>query len=379
MNEHALITTNAVRQSFPMRHTRSIEFQPRWQRGRDGSLAFNVGRSTLGVWSSRTSNSQHPTPNAKLFLVLTLGLALLHTGCSEQTPSPSGMLAQVDGVAIDEASYRHGWNQRPPKMDTPLEREAMLERLIQRAAMAQAAREAGLDRDPAVVEQIENLLIGRLKETQLRRELESVHISEQEIRTDYEQNLATKFSVPERVRVAALWFNTRGQQPLVDRYTPRLEEAKVTAVSLPAEEGFGPLAIRNTEHRASRYKGGDLGWLEDNELAVDPWRQAVQEIAADLKNPGDFSPVRVTDQGLFVVRLIERQGAHFKSFESVRAGIEQRLLSRRRTELEEQFHQSILDRIAVHKFPERLRALGDLPVRHSSQETLSPAQLSANR
>ena len=310
-------------------------------------------------------------------LFLALGLALVHTGCRQRADAPANALAKVGDEVITEASYRSWWEQRMPSTDNLEERRALLGRLIERSALAQAAREVGLDQDPALIEQVENLLIGRLKETQLEPELKSLQIPETDLKADYEANLNAKFFVPERVRVGVLWFNTRGQAPLSARYRPRLEEARQSAANLPVQAGFGSLAIQNSEHRASRYKGGDLGWLEVNP-ANDQWKEQILAIASQLQQPGEISRVVATDQGLFLVRLIERQAAHVIPYESVREGIERRLLSQRRKQMEDQFNEQILARMSVQRFPERLRALRDLPIRENASGVSSPLQLGAN-
>ena len=231
-----------------------------------------------------------------LWQFLTVGSLLLFAGCGKHEQPAADALARVGDKVVSEAEFRSWWEQRRPAADTSAARQLVVKQLVERSALAQAAREAGLDKDPAVIEQIENILIGRLKETRLQPELKALTIPEADLRADYQQNLESKFSVPGRTHAAVLWFDTRGQAPLVARYTPRLEQARQTAASLPADQGFGTLALQNTEDRASRYRGGDVGWLEDSP-ANDPWKKQVLEIATQLKQPGDLSQVVTTDRG----------------------------------------------------------------------------------
>ncbi len=294
-----------------------------------------------------------------------LAAGLLLSGCSRETDStPAGVLAEVNGRPISEASFRQGWEGRPPAQDTPENRERWLQRLIQRSALAQAAQAAGLDEDPQVIEQFENLLINRLRETQLQPELAALQAPETEVRASYDANRAGEFAEPERRRVAVIWLNTRGQAPLEERYTPRLNEIRAASAkgehALPTVAGFGEHALAS-EHRASRFNGGDLGWVEDHS-ANDAWLSAVWHIAKSLTTPGEVSPVVANEHGLFLVRLIERKAAHVREYESVKAAIERRLLTERQRATEEAFNERILSRAAVRRFPERLEALDDLPV-----------------
>jgi parvulin-like peptidyl-prolyl isomerase len=236
--------------------------------------------------------------------------------------------------------------------------------LIERSALAQAARQAGLDQDPVLAEQIESLLIARLRETRWQPHLEALTVTEAEVRAAYEARSGDAFGQPESTRVAVLWFNTRGQAPLVARYRPRLEEIRRQIVADPAAfpvaSGFGELASGNTEHAASRLKGGDLGWL-DSGLSTDPWRVAVLETAASLQQPGDLSEVTANASGLFLVRVIERRAARVQSFDEARPRLERSLLEQRRSEATQQLMSDIVAAASVQRFDERLAALAPLP------------------
>lgn len=313
-------------------------------------------------------------------LLLALSLMAVGVGCSPVASIPDDALAVVEGQVVRTSDFHHRWTERTPGSDSPEHRREVLEQVIERSALAAAARDAGLLNDPAVLEGLENLLLSRLRATRLAPQVDAIQITEAEIQAEYESQREIRYRQPERTRVAVLWFSTRGLAPLIDRYRPRLEAARVASASIPAADGFGPLAIRNTEHSASRYQGGDIGWIESG-AANSPWHQTVLEVAADLKEPGDLSPVIAGEKGLFLVRLIERQAASVRPLESVRAGIEQRLRSQRRRDLEEAFRRDILEAATVQRFPDRLLALGDLPVRKEEQEPSGPSagpRLSAN-
>ena len=276
----------------------------------------------------------------------------------------AGVLAVVEGRPVTEAAFRHWWENRRPAADTPEVRGGVLSRLIERSALAQAARQAGLDQDPVLAEQIESLLIARLRETRWQPHLEALTVTEAEVRAAYEARSGDAFGQPESTRVAVLWFNTRGQAPLVARYRPRLEEIRRQIVADPAAfpvaSGFGELASGNTEHAASRLKGGDLGWL-DSGLSTDPWRVAVLETAASLPQPGDLSEVTANASGLFLVRVIERRAARVQSFDEARPRLERSLLEQRRSEAAQQLMSDIVAAASVQRFDERLAALAPLP------------------
>ena len=292
---------------------------------------------------------------------------LLLAGCGKKESQPEpGVIAQGDGWSVRADDFRHWWSTRPGPADSPQARTEALDRLVERATLAAAARQAGLERDPETAAQIESLLIARLQEVRLAPQLAAVKISDDEVRARYDAQRENAFTQPESVRVALLWFNTRGQQPLVDRYRPRLEQIRAGVIaggdSFPVTNGFGPAAVGNTEHKPSRLIGGDLGWLEVRP-GSDPWHQAVLELAAPLKNPGDLSEIVAGKDGLFLVRLIERRASALKPFESVSAEIRKGLVEEQRKRLQEEFTHRIISQAQPERFPAALAALADLPPR----------------
>jgi hypothetical protein len=292
---------------------------------------------------------------------------LLLAGCGKKESQPEpGVLAKGEGWTVRGDDFRHWWNTRPGPADSPQARTEALDRLVERATLAAAARQAGLERDPETAAQIESLLIARLQEVRLAPQLAAVKISDDEVRARYDAQRENAFTQPESVRVALLWFNTRGQQPLVDRYRPRLEQIRAGVIaggdSFPVTNGFGPAAVGNTEHKPSRLIGGDLGWLEVRP-GSDPWHQAVLELAAPLKNPGDISEIVAGKEGLFLVRLIERRTSALKPFESVSAEIRKGLVEEQRKRLQEEFTHRIISQAQPERFPTALAALADLPTR----------------
>lgn len=298
---------------------------------------------------------------------------VLLAGCGKKESQPEpGVLAKGDGWSVRAEDFRHWWSTRPGPADSPQARTEALDRLVERATLAAAARQAGLERDPETAAQIESLLIARLHEVRLAPQLAAVKVSDEEVRARYNAQRESDFTQPEAVRVALLWFNTRGQQPLVDRYRPRLEQIRAEVIAgggkFPVAAGFGPAAVGNTEHKPSRLIGGDLGWLELRPDS-DPWHQAVLELAAPLQNPGDLSGIVASKDGLFLVRLTERRSAKVQPFEAVSEEIRRSLVEQRRKALQEEFTRRILAESHTNRFPEALTSLVELPPRSG----ISPA------
>ena len=302
---------------------------------------------------------------------LAVSLLLLASGCGRKEPAvdlPSpDVLAMVDGRAVTEHTFRYWW-EKQPMVDTPKTRQMLLDKLVGRSSLAAAARAAGLADDPVVAEQVESLLISRLKELELHPKIAAIEVSESDVAASYDSRKDARYTTPERSRFAVLWFATRGVEPLVDRYKPRLEQAREQTLSppngIPVVQGFGKLSIANSEHAPSRYKGGIIGWLESGPN-MDPWSAAILEIAGELKAPGDLSKVVAREEGLFLVRLIQRQPARVRDLAEVREIIERELKTAQREAIEREFNERIQLTASVRRFPEHLASLSGLSTRAS--------------
>jgi hypothetical protein len=301
--------------------------------------------------------------------VLSCLVALATTSCSRNSASARpGVLAEVGDTPIDQDAFLRWWSKAPPRTDTPEARDAVLKRVIRHTQAVRRARELGLDKDPEVIEAFESILLARLEEVRLKPALAAARVSESEARACYDAARDTEFRVGPRARVAVIWLDARKSPPLAARHRARLEDARSKLIEeglreLSPEQGFGEWSIRHSEHRATRFRGGDLGWVEIGKASMDPWRNAVAEIAATLGSPGEVSPVVVRDEGVFLVRLMALSPGRVRPFEEAKAEIENLLLGRRQAAAREEFEQWIAREGPLRLHPEALAALAipDLP------------------
>ncbi|MFM7213578.1 MAG: SurA N-terminal domain-containing protein, partial [Verrucomicrobiota bacterium] len=283
------------------------------------------------------------------------------TSATRSDTSPA--LASVDGRVITAEAFRHHWEDQRMATNSPALREQVLEQLIQRSALAAAARREGLDQDPVVQQEIDLLLARHLRTVRLQPRMKAIEVTDTAVKEAYERDRDSRFTEPAAIRAAVLWFNTRGQPPLEERYRPRFDAVRTRFLADPSwiavSNGFGALSVTNSEHRVTRFSGGDTGWLRTG-ASGDAWRSEVVRIAATLQKPGDLSEVVAGPEGLFLVRLIDCRDPSIKPLESVRTGIETSLLAARRRELEEIFDREILAATRIERFPQPLQALTNL-------------------
>jgi peptidyl-prolyl cis-trans isomerase C len=109
----------------------------------------------------------NPTRALRKFgLVATVALGVALAGCSKKPTDQVVAIVNGEEISLPELNAELGNAQVPPGVDKKLVQQQLLQRLVDRRLLAQAAKDQGLDRDPAfIVEQRrvnESLLVEKL-------------------------------------------------------------------------------------------------------------------------------------------------------------------------------------------------------------------------
>jgi parvulin-like peptidyl-prolyl isomerase len=149
-----------------------------------------------------------------------------------------------------------------------------------------------------------------------------VDVSEDE-RRDFYLSHSANFFVPERIRVAHLFLAAPAET------APDIVEAKQASIEslsvrLASGEDFGALTAEASEDEATKLNGGDLGYVSVNRMPPD-FMAAAQRL-----RPGETSgPVR-TRLGFHIIKAVDRQAPHQRSFEEARDEIAIQLANQKR-------------------------------------------------
>jgi hypothetical protein len=297
------------------------------------------------------------------------------SGCRPPSaPEITDAVAWVDGVPIRSAELEAEIRRRPPGQpnlsDADL-RESVLADLIRHRALLHRARSEGLDQDPETRRRIERLIASVYLEKHSPDPDQIPAPTEDEIRQSYEQR-RSEFATPARVRLAMI--HLRGSPKASEEKTAELrQKAERFRAQLDPSAGgnasFADLARQHSDDRASRYQGGDVGWVAVGRTNQ-PWPEAVVQAMSTLQTAGDLSPVVETPSGCFLLKLLAREGAGFRPLEAVKEEIAHRLLVARKAALTQQFEnglraglqiQILQDAVAHVPVPERRLAQSTTP------------------
>ena len=183
--------------------------------------------------------------------------------------------------------------------------ERFLTGYIDRQIALHEALARGLDNDPELRRQWENLLIGRLYRD-LPMKPEEITIPEEAILQYYNEHIA-EYTTHAKIRVALLRlkYDSPTDEGTRREQSQALKEAYELARELPEEtKGFGSLAMRYSDEGTSRFKGGDIGWLQAGRANY-RWPEAVIAAMFALGPEDLYSPVIETPDACYLLKYLD--------------------------------------------------------------------------
>ena len=273
-----------------------------------------------------------------------------HANAQEKGPKDAPLF-QIGSITIKNSDLDYYLDERFKSRQKESVRESAINDLIKKAQFAQDALDMGLADDPAVKSEYIRLLGSRLREKVLFPRIKSTpEISEEKLRKIYESEKKLYLSQETR-KVAVLWLNSGSDQERIRYYVKRLEEARRFAqetddIAKNPEKGFSVLGPDYSEHSASRFRGGLLGWI-NNSSTTDPWLNTVSEIAFALKEKGQISEVISHKEGVFLVRLIDLKSGTSRTFQSLKASLKNKEQQRIKKRIQSDFEEEIQSRHPV--------------------------------
>jgi peptidyl-prolyl cis-trans isomerase D len=135
-------------------------------------------------------------------------------------------------------------------------------------------------------------------------------VTDDELKALYQQNIQ-QFQVPNRVHAEHILLMTVGKT-----------DAEVTEIKKKADDilaqakkkgaNFEDLAKKYSEDPGSKDKGGDLGWLVQGQTVPE------FEKAAFSLNKGEISDLIKTQYGFHIIKVLDKETAHTKTFDEVK-------------------------------------------------------------
>ena len=144
--------------------------------------------------------------------------------------------------------------------------------------------------------------------TQLRQ---STVVSDDELKVVYQQNIQ-QFQVPNRVHVEHILLLTTGGKTDAEVAEIKRKAEDILAQAKKKGANFEELAKKYSEDPGSKAKGGDVGWVLPGQMVPE------FEKASFSLNKGDISDLIKTQYGFHIIKVLDKETAHTKTFDEVK-------------------------------------------------------------
>lgn len=198
-------------------------------------------------------------------------------------------------------------------------------------------------------------LASRYEEARLAAREPAAALTEEDLAHYYEAHREEYLS-PERRHLAILFLPLSAPADAAHR-TALEAQARTLHDQAVAEArqspGLGDLAAKHSAHRASRFVGGDVGWMTRAQ-ASRAWSGPVVDAAFALTQPAEVSRPIATEDGWYLVKLIEQQPAQAPPLDQVRDRLRYELARARAAEAQEAELAELRAQHPVEIHPDRL-------------------------
>lgn len=252
------------------------------------------------------------------------------------------VIAIVDGKPIT----RDAWEARlaeHPEADAK-KNKLLLAGETRRLAVLAAARDAGFAEHPQVIARVEETMIALYLQDEMQARMAELAVSDGELQAHLDEHPIEQ-PVPLR-RVAVIRKDIDATDVAVARASLLEAREQLAGIELPIPH-FGPLAQRYSDDRATRSRGGVVGYFAAERSPHDRIPEPVHAAAWALAEPGDVSGVVETEDALYLVRFVDQPELRQPDASARREAVRNRLLQDKRAAWRAQFLDDLERRAGV--------------------------------
>ncbi|MFH2094046.1 MAG: peptidyl-prolyl cis-trans isomerase [Pseudomonadota bacterium] len=274
------------------------------------------------------------------FIVFSL---FIISGCGSD--SQKEIVAVVGDTKITTAQFQHKIDSL--KIKNSAATKIILGDLVDSQVAYAAAVKAGYDKNPDLIQAFQQMVTQRFLNDRLDPIIHQIKVSEEEIEVYYTAH-AMEFTTSAMVRAAVIKIEVPVQASAdqKERFLQKAEAARNEALKLASHvRSFGEVAINYSDDQSSRYRGGDTGWIKilskRNRL-----EKKVMEQLTDL-DPGVVSPIIIGENGIYLVKVIERQEPELRPIVQIKEIIRHKVLIDKKKQVEKEFYAGLKKQINV--------------------------------
>ncbi|WP_073106121.1 peptidylprolyl isomerase [Pollutimonas bauzanensis] len=236
-------------------------------------------------------------------------LAVFAAACAIAVPAFAQTIATVNGTAITQAKLDQfvALLVSQGAQDTPELRTQVKQEMVNRLVAVQAAEKAGIDKQPAVTQEVELARQGILVRALMADYLKKNPVTDAKIQAEYDK-IKSEQSGKQEYKLRHILVK---DQKAADDLTASIKSKKVT---------FEAAAKKNSMDPGSGKNGGDLGWGPASNY-VPEFAKAVEGLK---KGEMTSKPVQ-TQFGWHIIQVEDSRAVKFPELAEVKPQIEEML------------------------------------------------------
>ena len=252
-----------------------------------------------------------------IIILAVLAFAVSYVNAEEKEVESEKVLADVNGVKITLNDFQEEVASLPQNYQQAINanKRKFLDELILKKLLYQEAVKKEFDKDEKVLNAIEDFKIRVMSQRVLEEVLESVSVSEDELKKYYEEK-KDDYKTKEQVSAAHILIRVKES----DDDKAALEKAESILKDIKGGKDFSELAKENSDC-PSGTKGGELGYFSRGQMVPE-----FEETAFKLK-VGEVSEIVKTNFGYHIIKVLDKKEAKQKEFDEVKEEIERQLLA----------------------------------------------------
>jgi parvulin-like peptidyl-prolyl isomerase len=281
------------------------------------------------VLSSLSVSSSRSIDGLKIGILSILGSSLLASTAlaadPSQATSDSGVIARIGDTEVKFDEMRASIESldareqaalaRDPSLLNQVVRTFLVRRVVLKEALAKK-----WDQESAVAAQIQRARDNTIVETYLQSVSKPLdtYPTDAEVQSAYESR-KTQLLVPKQFRLAQIFI---ALPKTADKTATEKAQGKLEAVKKSLRQSgadFAAIAKANSEEPESAARGGEIGWLAENQVQPE-----VRPQVTSLSKNGTSEPIRLED-GWHILKVLEIKEAYTPTLEEVRSQLVQQL------------------------------------------------------
>jgi parvulin-like peptidyl-prolyl isomerase len=292
-------------------------------------------------------NAERRTPNSELGTAFAAVILLLTLTLPTANAQDTDIVARIGNTDIKADEIRSSIDSLDAKQQAALAKDPNLLNQLVRSILVQRvvlneALSKHWDQDPTVVSELARLRENTIRETYLASVSQPPpgYPTDAELKAAYDANKAALL-VPKQYRLAQIFIALpkTAEKADIDKVQSKLDSLKKDLHQKDAD--FAAIARTQSEDSQSASKGGEIGWLTENQIQPE-----IRSQVTSLAKGAVSDPIRLAD-GWHIVKVVDIKDPYTPSLDEIRPQLAERLRAERAKALSQDYVAKLLQQTPV--------------------------------